>query len=57
MTVIGMIKLFAWESHVGKRIDEKRQVELKALRLSKFLQLLNANVKCVLTSDIFLVIN
>jgi len=43
MTVIRMIKLFAWESRTAKRLDKKREEGLQPLRRFKILSMVNVN--------------
>ena len=47
MTVIRMIKMFAWEQRISEQLDEKREEELKYLRKFKILSMVNTNVKYV----------
>lgn len=47
MTIIRMIKLFAWENRVSDRIDSRREEELVYLRAFNVLRMVNDNVKCV----------
>ncbi|KAI0711040.1 P-loop containing nucleoside triphosphate hydrolase protein [Cerioporus squamosus] len=48
VTVIRMIKLFAWEERTANRIDEKRQEELKSIFKFKAAQVLSANVHYII---------
>ncbi|RPD55086.1 multidrug resistance-associated ABC transporter [Lentinus tigrinus ALCF2SS1-6] len=48
VTIIRMIKLFAWEERTAERINEKRQAELKGIFKFKFVLLLSANVNFVI---------
>ncbi|RDX55375.1 P-loop containing nucleoside triphosphate hydrolase protein [Lentinus brumalis] len=44
VTVIRMIKMFAWEERTAKRIDAARRDELKSIMKSKAAQVVSANV-------------
>ncbi|KAI0068112.1 P-loop containing nucleoside triphosphate hydrolase protein [Artomyces pyxidatus] len=48
MSVIRMVKLFAWERKLGDIVAEKRDAELKILIKRQLLHLVNANVNFVL---------
>ena len=50
MSVIRMIKLFGWEPRVADQLAEKRESELKYIRMYKILELINNNIKCVFVS-------
>ncbi|KAI0066587.1 hypothetical protein BV25DRAFT_1403282 [Artomyces pyxidatus] len=39
MSVLRMVKLFGWESKIGQRLDEKREIELKNVRKKEVLGL------------------
>ncbi|KAI0709575.1 P-loop containing nucleoside triphosphate hydrolase protein [Cerioporus squamosus] len=41
LSVVRMIKLFGWERRVTGQIEERREAELKFLRKTKFLELVN----------------
>ena len=45
MTVIRMIKMFAWERRTAEDLDKKREEELKYLLRFRVLSLVNSNVK------------
>lgn len=45
MNMIRSIKLFAWESNVKKRIEEKREEELLWYKKKQLLVLTNMNTK------------
>ena len=47
LNVIRMIKLFGWESHVAGQVDGRRAAELKLLRKSRYMELLNNLTKYV----------
>lgn len=53
MTVIRMIKMFAWERRVIEQLDQKREEELRYLRHFKFLGMINGNLKCVVRDGLF----
>lgn len=48
MNVIRMIKLFGWEPKMNKQIAEKRDEELKWIKLRQILDMSNGTIKCVL---------
>ncbi|KAI1792393.1 P-loop containing nucleoside triphosphate hydrolase protein [Ganoderma leucocontextum] len=41
LNVIRMIKLFGWERRVASQVEERRKAELKYLRKTKFIELIN----------------
>lgn len=47
MNVLRMIKMFAWESKVKDKMEEKRDEELVWTKKRQFLQLVNMNTKYV----------
>ena len=47
VTVIRMIKMFAWEERTANRIDATRQDELKKIIKFKMAQVFSANVQYV----------
>jgi len=49
VNVIRMIKLFGWERKMEKRIEERRQEELKMLWKLKLLELCNVVLRYVKT--------
>ena len=50
MGILRMIKLFGWEPKIAARLAEKREHELKYIKLRQILNLMNGNIKCVLSS-------
>lgn len=44
-----MIKLFGWEPHVTSQVEERREAELKLIRKTKYIELVNDLTKCVPT--------
>ena len=44
-----MIKLFGWEPRVDEQVAAKREEELKYIRKNKILELINGNIKFVLS--------
>ena len=44
-----MIKLFGWEPRVTSQVGERREAELKLIRKTKYIELVNDLTKYVLT--------
>ena len=42
-----MIKLFGWEQRVAGQVEERREAELKLIRRTKYIELVNNLTKCV----------
>ena len=42
-----MIKLFGWERRVAGQVEERREAELKLIRRTKYIELVNNLTKCV----------
>ena len=49
-----MIKLFGWEPKIAARLAEKREQELKYIRLRQILNLINGNIKWVLPASLLI---
>ena len=45
MGILRMIKLFGWEPKIAMRLAEKREQELKYIRLGQVLGLINEIIK------------
>ncbi len=43
-----MIKLFGWEPRVASQVEERREAELKMIRKTKYIELVNNLTKYVL---------
>lgn len=50
MNVLRMIKLFGWEPKINERVAEKRDDELRWIKKRRLLDLLNWNLKFVVSS-------
>ena len=49
-----MIKLFCWEPKIAMRLTEKREQELKYIRVRQILNLINGNIKWVLPASLLI---
>ena len=49
-----MIKLFGWEPKIATRLAEKREQELRYIKLRQILSLINGNIKWVLRAPILI---
>ncbi|KAH9077606.1 hypothetical protein EDB83DRAFT_2285647 [Lactarius deliciosus] len=48
MAILRMIKLFGWESKISARLAEKREQELRYIKMRQILNLINGNVNYVI---------
>jgi hypothetical protein len=51
MAILRMIKLFGWEPKIAERLAEKREQELRYIKIRQILNLINGNIKWVLACD------
>jgi len=49
-----MIKLFGWEPKIAARLAEKREHELKFIKLRQILNLINGNITSVLPASLLI---
>jgi len=49
-----MIKLFGWEPKIAARLAEKREHELKFIKLRQILNLINGNITSVLPAPLLI---
>jgi hypothetical protein len=47
MSILRMIKLFGWEPKIAERLAEKREQELRYIKIRQILGLINGNIKYV----------
>ncbi len=45
MAILRMIKLFGWEPKIAARLAEKREQELRYIKIRQILNLINGNIK------------
>ncbi|KAH9972688.1 hypothetical protein BJV74DRAFT_879749 [Russula compacta] len=50
MSILRMIKLFGWEPKIAARLAEKREHELKYIKLRQILNLINGNIKWMIVT-------
>ncbi|KAH8986970.1 hypothetical protein EDB86DRAFT_3211871 [Lactarius hatsudake] len=48
MAILRMIKLFGWESKISARLAEKREQELRYIKMRQILNLINGNINYVI---------
>jgi len=50
MAILRMIKLFGWEPKIAERLGEKREQELRYIKIRQILNLVNGTIKWVLSA-------